>query len=106
MLKQSLLEIYFLMYQIAILPIFADIFTLDPFLTLKATFLGAFVKISNVDNGQGFLEHISHLMHLHWFLRYLIRTLSRTFENRLVEQPRVLVLKYETTWTFLVILLH
>ena len=35
---------------------------------------------------QGFLENIVDVLHLHWFLRYLINTLSCTFENRLLKQ--------------------
>jgi hypothetical protein len=35
---------------------------------------------------QGFLEHILDVLHIHWFLRYLINTLSCTFENRLLKQ--------------------
>jgi len=35
---------------------------------------------------QGFLEHILDVLHIYWFLRYLINTLSCTFENRLLKQ--------------------
>jgi len=70
LLKQNFLANGFLMDRFAILAIFAGFFTLGPFLAMKTTFSGTFVKTIYVDNGEGFLEHILDVLYLHWFLRY------------------------------------
>jgi len=58
---------------------------------MKTTFSGTFVKTINVENGEGFLEHILDVFYLHWFLRYLIKSLSHTFENRIVKLVKTLI---------------
>ena len=56
----------------------------------RRPFLGTSLNIIYVDNGQGFLEHVSDFLYLEWFWRYSIETLSRTFENRLFKLLKTL----------------
>ena len=65
---------------------FWRLFTLGPFLTMKTTFSGYFCKNYLCRKWTGLQEHILDVLHLHLFLRYLINTLSCTFENRLLKQ--------------------
>jgi len=45
------------------------------------------VKTIYVDNEQRIPGHISNILYLVWFLRFLINTLSRKFENMIGKQP-------------------
>ena len=51
----------------------------------RRPFLGTSLNIIYIDNVQGILEHVSDFLYLQRFRRYLIKTLSRMFENRIVK---------------------
>ena len=66
-----------------ILVIFYGYFTFGLFWQWRRPFLVTSLNTIYVDNNQGVLEHVSDFLYLKRFRRYLIETLSGTFENRL-----------------------